>query len=270
MELFTILLSALLGIFSPVGFAVDRVAESAIRKQIQSAETLAVRVDNAPSYQLWAGKVERVRIAGRGIYPISGIRIAVLELETDPIAVDPGHLRQGKVQLAQPLNAGVRIVVTAADLNRALQSPQISKKLRDLSLDFLGSPGQQLERYEFVNPQVEFLNQQRLRFQTQLKSQQSDTQIAITVESGIQINSGRQLQLVEPTATINGRPLPPQLIKLLVGGIDQRLDLANLQAQGITARVLSWQLDRQQLSLAAFVQIDPKFTNRTTPKPAAK
>lgn len=264
MEFFTILLSALLGLFSPVGFVVDRVAESTIRHQLKGAETLAVRVDNAPNYDLAAGKIERVRIAGRGIYPETGIRIAALELETDPIAVDPGRLRRGKLQLEKPLNAGVRIVVTAADINRALQSPRISKQLRDLSLNFLGSPGQQLERYEFVNPQVEFLPNRRLRFQTALKSQQSDAQIAIVVESGIDIASGHQLRLVEPTAAINGRPLPSQLVNLLVGGISQRLDLANLEEKGITARVLDWNLDQQQLSLAAFVRIDPSFTAETS------
>lgn len=260
MEFFTIFLSSLLGIFSPVGFVVDRVAEDAIRSQLDRVETLAVRVDNTPNYQLAQGKVDRVRIAGRGIYPEVDIRIAALEIETDAIAVDPSSLRQGQVELKQPLNAGVRLVLTQADINHALQSPQISESLRDLSLDFLGSPAQQLERYDFVRPQVEFLGDNRLRFQVNLQSQQSETQTPIVIESGIQILSGRQLQLVEPTATIDDKPLPPQLINLLVGGISQRLDLAKLEEQGITARVLQWSLDRDQLSVAAFVQIDPKFT----------
>jgi hypothetical protein len=81
------------------------------------------------------------------------------------------------------------------------------------------------------------------------------------VESGIQILAGRQLQLLEPTATIDGRPVPPQLVNLLIGGISQRLDLAKLEERGITVRVLQWSLDQQQLSIAAFVQIDPKFTS---------
>lgn len=260
MELFTIFLSSLLGIVSPVGFVVDQVAADAIRNQLDRVETLAVRVDNTPNYQLAQGKVDRVRIAGRGIYPEAEIRIAALDIETDAIAVDPSRLRRGQVELKQPLNAGVRLVLTQADINQALQSPQISESLRNLSLDFLGSPAQQLERYDFVNPQIEFLDNNRLRFQVTLQSQQSEARTPIVVESGIQILAGRQLQLLEPTATIDGSPVPPQLVNLLIGGISQRLDLAKLEEQGITVRVLQWSLDHQQLSVAAFVQIDPKFT----------
>lgn len=267
MEFFTILLSSLLGILSPAGFVVDRVAETAIRNQLDSAETLAVRVDNTPNYQLAQGKVDRVRIAGRGIYPIAGVRIEALELETDAIEVDPSSLRQGQPELEKPLNAGIRLVLTKTDLNRALQSPEVTAQLRNLSLNFLGSPAQQLERYDFVNPQVEFLDQNRLRFQVALQPQQSQTQITIAVESGIQINRGRQLQLIEPVATVDGRPLPTQFVDLLVGGISQRFDLDNLGERGITARVLNWEVTPEELNVAAFVQIEPQVTQPTEPNP---
>lgn len=65
MEFLTILLSALLGIVSPAGFVLDRVAETAIRNQLDSAEELSVRIDNTPSYRALQGRVDRVRIAGR-------------------------------------------------------------------------------------------------------------------------------------------------------------------------------------------------------------
>ncbi|WP_410503743.1 DUF2993 domain-containing protein [Leptolyngbya sp. 7M] len=150
MEFFTIVLSGLLGIVSPLGFVVERVAEDAIRDQLEAVETLAVRVDNTPNYQLAQGTVDRVWLAARGVYPEAGIRIAVLEIETDAIQVDPGRLRQGELELERPLNAGVRLVLTETDLNQALQSPQVSEQLRNLSLDFLGDrdlPLHQGERY---------------------------------------------------------------------------------------------------------------------------
>lgn len=259
MEFFTILLSSLLGILAPAGFVVDRVAENALRRQINSAETLAVRIDNAPNYRFLQGKVDRVRIAGRGIALEQGIRIAALEVETDAIAVKPRSLQTGKPELEKPLDAGIRLTLTREDINQALQSPQLTEQLQNLNLDFLGAPGQ-LDRYDIVNPQVEFLGDNRIRFQVTLQSQQTDSQVAIKAESGIEISSGRQLQLVEPTASIDGNPLPPQLIQLLIGGISQRLDLSNLEAQGITARILHWQITDDTIEVAALVHIDPKFT----------
>jgi hypothetical protein len=267
MEFLTIFLASLLGIFSPVGLGVEQIAASAIRDQLDQAETLAVRIDNAPNYRVFQGRVERVRIAGRGLYPQAGLRIAALEVETDPIQVNPSQLRQGRFVLEEPLYSGVRLVLTREDINQALGSPQIAEQLRDFSIDFLGNSAAALERYELVEPQVEFLDGNRLRLQAILRSQQaraqatqSSVQLAIAIETGLEIVEGRQLQLLNPRVSLDGRPLPPQLVQLLVGGLSQRLDLANLEADGITARILNWQLDRDQISLAALVRIDPQFT----------
>ena len=87
MEFFTIFLSSLLTVFSPVGLVVDTVIANNIRSQVDDVEELAVRVDNTPSYQLTQGKVDRVRIASRGIKPIEDFRIETLEIETDSIDV---------------------------------------------------------------------------------------------------------------------------------------------------------------------------------------
>ncbi len=265
MEFLVILLSGLLTLVSPTNLVVEQLTASAIRGQLKQAETLAVRLDNAPSYRVAQGRIERLRIAGRGLYPAAEIRIAALEVETDPIAVNPAALRQGKITLEQPLNAGVRLVLTREDINRALRSPQVSQRLQDLSLNLLGTSAAQLERYDLVEPEVEFLDQQRLRFQAQLKSQQSDLQLSIAIESGITILAGRQLQLIDPAIAIDGRPLPPQLVNLLIGDISRQLDLVNLEETGITARILSWQLDRDQISLAAFVQLDPQVLAAAQP-----
>jgi LmeA-like phospholipid-binding len=260
MEFLTIFLAGLLGLVSPAGFVVERIATDALRDPFESVESLAVRVDNTPNYQLLSGHVDRVRIAGRGLYPLQDLRIAALDIETDEIAVDPASLRAGRPQLQQPLDAGIRLVLTREDLNRALQSPELLAGLQDLNLDFLGAPAQQLERYDIIQPQIDFLDQNRLRAQVRLQSQQSQTQVAIEIETGLQIVAGRQLQLVDPVARIDGNPLPAQLVNLLVGGISQQLDLALLEERGITARVLQWQLTPDQLELAAFVRVDPKFT----------
>ncbi len=259
MEFLTILLSALFSLFSPAGFVAEQVAAQAIRNQFDQVETLAVRIDSTPNYQLVQGKADRIRIAGRGIYPEADLRIAALDIETDAIAISPTSLRTGNPQLEKPLNAGIHLVLTREDINRALQSPEVTDRLRNLSFDLLGSPAQQLERYDFVDPQVTFLENQRIRLQVTLQSQQTATQVTIIAETGIQITNGRQLQLIDPIAKINDRPLPPQLINLLVGGINDRLDLAKLEEQGITARILQWNVDRDQLSLAAFIRVEPEF-----------
>ncbi len=69
MEFIAILLSSLISLVSPTGLVIDKVAENTLRKQFASVERLQVRIDNTPSYQILGGRVDRIRIAGRGLFP---------------------------------------------------------------------------------------------------------------------------------------------------------------------------------------------------------
>jgi hypothetical protein len=199
MELLTFLLSGLLGIISPVGTVADSVAESVVRDRLHAAEQLAIRIDNAPTHQVLSGRVDKIRFAGRGLFPIDDIRIALFDLETDEIDLDAKRLQRGKITLEKPLHAGVHLIVTQDDMNRALQSEAIANQLKTLSIGAIGDSAQLLERYDFVNPKVEFLANNRLRFRVILKPQsaasQSMTSQSMTSQSAASQSATRQPEL---------------------------------------------------------------------------
>lgn len=258
MEFLTILLSSLITLVSPTGIVLDRVAQTALRQQFQAVEQLQVRIDNAPSYQIIQGKAERIRIAGRGLFPVQGVRLEALELETDPIHLNPRSLQRGKPRLVEPLRAGIRLVMTEADLNRALRSPAITKQLRALGVSVLNQQdADQANRYELLNPRVEFLPDRRIRFQMGLREAGDPAILEILAESGLEVVAGRQLHLVQPMLRVNGEAVPAQVLSSLVDGIAEQSDLRQFERSGILARVLQWQMDPKQLQLALFVQVAP-------------
>lgn len=269
MEFITYLLSAVFGLLSTAGFFVENIARNTIRSQFDKVEQLQVRVDNVPSYQLVQGKVERVRIAGRGLWLIPEARIAALELETDPVDVNIQRLRQrGQLPTAalrQPLQAGLRLVLTEADINNALQTPRIKAVLQNLVTRYAGAfLNQGSQRYTFVNPRVEFLDNNRLRFQVELQ-QEGETQtdaanakkLPIRLESGIAFVSGRRLQLIEPSASIDNNEIPSFLLGPLSQSLTEQFDLGQLEQSGITARLLQLKINPDQLEIAAFVRVLP-------------
>lgn len=279
MEFITILFSSLLAAISPAGLIVDHVIAKTIRSQVKSVEQLEVRIDNAPSYQILQGKVERVRIASRGIQPIANLRIEVLELETDPIDIDLHQLqerknkeeRRGEIRenlsnfivnkgLRKPLQGAVRIVVTEADINHALQSTEIKSYLQKLVNRLIPKQDdEQTERYQLSNPQIDLLANNRLRFQVQLRpgssQQETSDQLEIMLEVGLNVVAGRSLQLVEPTGTLNRRKLSTRLLKSFAQGLDSQLDLRKLEKKGITARLLQLSLEQDQITLAGFLKV---------------
>lgn len=257
MEFLTILLSGLLALVSPVGLVTDSVVEGAIRSRLDKVEQLQVRIDNTPNYQIIRGNVERVRIAGRGLWLTSDVRVDTLELETDPIGVDLQRLRQSdrkspREALKQPVQTGIHLVLTEADMNQALRSPRATAQLKRIGRRLVGDSA---EAYEFLNPQVDFLGNNRIRFQVDVKQGKAQPQ-QVRVESGIGITNGRSLQLLEPAASINGVQLPPPVVVGFATGISNRFNLRKLEEAGITARILQLKVDTDAIDVAAFVRVD--------------
>jgi LmeA-like phospholipid-binding len=85
MELITIVLSSLFSVFSTSGLFIDRAIDKSFRSQFTEVQKLNVRVDNAPSYQILDGKIDKVRLASRGLQYKNEIAIDTFELETDAI-----------------------------------------------------------------------------------------------------------------------------------------------------------------------------------------
>jgi len=103
MEWLTITLASVLTLLTPAGAIIDTVLAHTLRSQVQKVEQLAVRVDNTPNYQALQGKIARVRISARGIYPRADVRIEKIELETEPISLDLRQLQQKKRQFSRRL-----------------------------------------------------------------------------------------------------------------------------------------------------------------------
>ncbi|WP_421656890.1 DUF2993 domain-containing protein [Leptothermofonsia sp. ETS-13] len=258
MEVLVILLSGLITLISPVGVVSDRLVESAIRKQLADVEQLQVRIDNAPSYQLIQGKADRIRIAGRGVFPLKGVRIEALEVETDPVHLDARRLlRRGRTRLVQPLRTGVRVVIKQEDILKAMQSSTVLDRLRRAGVSILndGDNRRRAQRYELINPRIELLDNQRLRLQVQVREKGDPASLDIFVESGIEVVAGRQLRLLAPIIRLNGEAAPENLLKAIADGVFERSDLRQLEKSGIIARILQLKIGNNRMELAAFVQM---------------
>ncbi len=278
MEVITVLLSSLLLLISPVGIVVDQVAENAIRDRLAGAESLDVRIDNGPSYQLLQGKVDKVRIAGRGISPIPGLRFEIAELETDPIDLAFRPLRRGEVVLDKPFQGAARIVLTEADVNAFLLSPFVARLLENLDLgDFAANPAQAREgaRYRINNPAVDFLPsgdgvnaaENRIRVSAELEDLVEDAGFAIEAETGLSVLGGDRLVLVDPIVIIDGTPVDPRLVNILLGGLNDRISLQQFDDSGVMARVVDFGVSAESLELALWVRVDPSFTAPTAAQP---
>jgi len=201
------------------------------------------------------GKVQRLRIAGRGLrLKKPDIRLAVLELETDPINLNIPSLRHGKPKIEQPLQAGVRLVLNSQDINQALKSKAVVDRLQNLGLNILQTPFSAQQRFQAVNPRVELLPN-RLRWQAELTNADASP-LAIKVELGLNVIAGQQIQLVDPVVYVNQEEVPQQIVDAIANNLNKQLNLANLEAYGISAKILKLAISQEKIEIAAFVRVD--------------
>jgi hypothetical protein len=261
MELIAILLSGITTLFSFSGVVVDKSVASALLSRIDHAEQLEVRADNAPNYQVINGKIDKVRIAGRGLWLTKDLRIDTLDVETDPIAVKLNEIQAdgnnpSASSLQKPIQAAVKFKFNEADLNNFLKSPDGIARLQKITTSTLGGAAASSlnKNYQVTNPQIRFVGQDRLGIKAQLKDPGSGETLAIDFETGVRIDSGRKFQLLQPTATVDGTPVPPFILMGLTTGLSERLNVDMLEQRGLTTRILQFKVNPQQLELAAFVK----------------
>lgn len=282
MEILTIVLSGLLSLLSGGGIFIDSVATDRIASQIISLEERAIRVDNNPSYQIAQGKLQKVRIATRGARIKPDLRIAVLEVETDRVNLDRSKLNLNSVDglresLQQPLQGAVKLILTEADLNQALQSPEILAQLQTaLNRLIVRKAGSTNIAYQLLALQVELRPANRLEVKFKLSRPSTNfdlnrisgasvaasrsRELAIALELEIQVLNGKTIRLIEPQGTVNGRPMSSRLLKGFAEGISERFNLRSLETNGILARILQLEINEDRLKLVSFARMETKAT----------
>ncbi|MFQ3678909.1 MAG: DUF2993 domain-containing protein [Pseudanabaenaceae cyanobacterium] len=252
MEFLAAIATGLVAVAGLPGIVVDRMATDFLKQQLAKVEILEVRVDNTPNHQILAGRVDRLRVAARGVYPLLFLRIDTLELETDPIEIDTDALVRGPVRFRQPLRAAVRAVLQDEDLNRALRSPEILAAFPTVEANLAGHRGG--GRYQLTAPELRFLGENRVRVSAVLTSEAGGATLPVAVESGLALQGGTRLALVEPRVSLAGEPLPSQLVAAFARGLNRTLDLRALEPQGLTVRMLQFQIEPGRLQLVGFAQ----------------
>ncbi len=292
MEIFILILSSLISVLSPANFAADKIAESTIRSQFKQVEVIKVRVDNAPIYNVVNGKVDKIRIAGRGFFPVEDVRIDTIEVETDPIDVKRRQLfgKPTRVVLQRPLGVAARIVITKEDVIRALKSKVVADAIqrlidsRDRQQD--NQPAQpeppsepskqpeqnqpeqprqpsrleqirtRIDQYRVQDPKVEFLPNQRVAVQAEIVDLKTSAVLKIQAETGFDILEQRQIRFTDPTITLNGQPLTAEAARNFADRLAEQLDVKRYAALlNVRAKILKASINEGRLELAGFLQL---------------
>ncbi|MFS0519750.1 DUF2993 domain-containing protein [Nostoc sp. UIC 10607] len=112
-------------------------AERRISEKLDDVEKIEIDVQT-DLLKIVQGQADGVSVAGKGLVIQEDIRVQEIKLQTDSIAINPLSAIFGQIELNEPVNAIARIVLTEADMNRALASDFVSSQMQDFDLEVDG------------------------------------------------------------------------------------------------------------------------------------
>ncbi|MEM8640438.1 MAG: DUF2993 domain-containing protein [Cyanobacteria bacterium P01_G01_bin.54] len=258
MEFLTILLTGLLSGITPTGLILDTVIEENLRSRLPGSEEIIVRVDSTPTHQVLSGRVDRFRLATRGLQLTPYIRVAVLEVDSDPVSLSISQLQNGaplRQSLREPLQGGVRLVLDEDDLNATLASAEFRDRLNQIANRIAGRvPGSE-PGYEVERVTVDFLEQGRLRLDALVRSPQAEINVAFSAD--LTVEQGAVLGFDNVTVALNDEPVADFVNATVTENLVGRFDLRQLESQGLIVRLLQLEVTTDELHLAAFAHLAP-------------
>jgi hypothetical protein len=230
--------------------ALDKVAELAIKSQLDQAEHVEVDIRTNP-INLMQGKVESVNIAGKGMVIKQELRVETIQVEASSVNVNPLKALTGQVELTQPAGAEAKILLTEADLNRALQSDYLRRKMQSLEI----SVQQSTCRVDLGQAVLKLLDDGKIALDATivLPEQAEEKQIMAVVIPSVQDNGHRiDLEIV----SAEGKGLSLEFITALFQEIVTFLDFRNFDLDGISMQLQRIIVQPQELLIHATTVIE--------------
>lgn len=229
--------------------ALGKIAEIAIANQLEQAEQVHVNVDTDPIKAV-QGKLNSVAVTGEGMVMKQDLRVESLGLSIDSVAINPLKAILGEIELTQPANAEVNVLLTETDLNQALSSDYLRSKMTTLDIEVdserLSVDIQQVQLY--------FKDDNKLTFDvTLLICQSSETKRIVATAKPILKDDGYRIDLEILSA--EGQGLSLNFVTALFQEIVKLLDLRNFDFNGMTLRLRDFDVQSGKVLLRGHVDV---------------
>ncbi|MBW4534321.1 MAG: DUF2993 domain-containing protein [Pleurocapsa minor HA4230-MV1] len=271
MELLISIMSGILAIATSVNAVGDKILKNKIESQIESVDTIAVRIDNAPNHDLLGGKVKRVRVATRDLKISRAIAFKVLELDVDGINIKLKEWLQQDILteidgvptlrlrelFEQPVNIASRAVLTQEQLDNILQSPFINRTVRrrlQQTLNRIAEYNYVRRDFEISSFALDLIGENRIALKMKIsgfdrKDGTKDEELDVDFKFTLKVVDGLSFRLTEQQVFIDGEEVEPEQGVLVVTPVT----LKALEELGIKVRVIEWESNQDELELALFI-----------------
>ena len=230
--------------------AISKAAELGIASQLDEADDLDIDVRTSP-LDLTQGEIDSVSVEGEGLVMKKELRAEKLKVETNSISINSIKAAMGNIELIQPTDARMLVVLKEEDLQNALNSEYIQNKLQSLEIEYEGEKlNAKIEGVKF-----ELLDDGKigLNASVYLVEQNSQEKISLTAIPEVD-NAGNCINLESVEYLENARS-DAEVAKAIVSSAEEILDLRNFELDTMSLRVRKLDVRRGKLTIEADAEI---------------
>lgn len=231
--------------------ALNKVAEIGLSSQLEEAESIDIDI-HGDLLKLVQGEADSISLKGKGLITPQDLRLEELELQTDNIAVNLLNAALGKLELTHAADASMRVVVTADDLNRALNSHYLRNLLQHLEIQVenqvIAIELQQAECSLPGNDQVALKAQMLAHLADKTQPTTGKTQ-PVAMRVVLKSKAGGQYITFKEGEYLDDKDLPLDLTAALLVKITEWLNQRSFQYEDISLYLRRLEVEKDKVSI---------------------
>ncbi|MEA5563912.1 DUF2993 domain-containing protein [Anabaena sp. UHCC 0399] len=231
--------------------ALNKAAEIGLSSQLDEVENLDVNIKTDP-LKLVQGEVETVAISGEGLVMQKDLRMDVMEMQINSVAINPLSAAFGKIELTKPTAGKARVVLTEADINRAFNSEYVRNQIQSQKINIDEQPK------TVVPQQVDFRlpGEGKVALNASILVVENNETHQVVFTAVPRVNPNGTTVTLENVTYGEGEEISPELTKALIAQTSEILDLSNFDLEGMSLRVQQLVVDTGKLTLQAEADVE--------------
>ncbi len=210
---------------------VAKVAETTISQQLDAAKNVDVDIQT-DLLKILQGQADAISFEGQGLV-IKDIRVEDIKVETDKVEIKPLSAVFGQVELNKPINAKVRVVLTEADINRALTSKYIRSKWQNFDLNVDG----EIVGLKPQSIQIRFPDEGKIECVGKVILERSNNTSNLEFIAVIRPRTQIQPIMLESFVCSEGQAVSFDIVVALINKVEELVNLAYLELDDIALRI---------------------------------
>ncbi|MEO0847929.1 MAG: DUF2993 domain-containing protein [Cyanobacteria bacterium J06648_1] len=230
--------------------AISKAAELGIKSQLDESESLDVNIRSHP-LDLVQGNIESVSVEGRGLVMQQDLRADKLRIETNSISIDSLKAVMGDIELNQPTDARMLVVLKEEDIQRAFNSEFVQKKLQSLTINYEGEKvNAKIEQVKFLLPEAD-----KVKFDADVFLIELNRQEKICFTAIPKVNDAGSCVVLQSVKYQQDSQYNDDVGQAIIDSAEQILDIRNFKLSAMSFKVRKLDVKAGTLTIEADAEI---------------